>query len=164
MEWVAVEGKPQTRSRSKPVVTVSKAGMIGFNAAALKTSIGEILGERKTRAAILYSQKQKLMAVLPVAEDEVAKVSEKMVKLGVVKNKPRFYTLRVLKNRRTIPAKSAFKECGIPLPAKAITSEPKIDEFPELGPIITFSVEALFSQEKTGRHESALNEAAAASE
>lgn len=147
MEWVAVEAKPRTGRRSKPAVSISTIGMIGFNSAAMKTQIGEILDQTKTSAAILYSPNQKMMAVLPIAEGKSEEIAKQMVALGVAKTKPQFYKVRILKNRRTIPAKSAFVECGIPLPKKAIFTEPSIADFPELGPIITFSVDSLFRQE-----------------
>lgn len=158
MSWEIVKDvKAYRHAPKEPRIELTRSGRIRLNARATEELENEVIKGRD-QAVILFNPQTKQVAVAPI-EDEKAEE----YKAEVSNERVRVFKLRQTKKGISIPAKPMFDKIPLELPEDVIATDPVVEEHPEYGKLIAFSVENLLPA-ATQEVETAQKEAAATTE
>lgn len=138
MAWeVLKDVKAYRHAPKEPRIEVTRSGRIRLNAQAARQLEDEVIKGRH-QAVILFNPQTKQVAVAPI-EDEKAEE----YKAEISNERVRVFKIRATKKGLSIPAKPMFDKLPLELPEDIISTDPVVEEHPEYGKIIAFSVENL---------------------
>lgn len=143
MSWEVVKDVRQYRHQPRvPAVEINHTGLIRINRVAADQFEDEVIKGRG-HAILLYNADTKQIGVVPVDDDTAEELRS-----STSKERVQVFRLRPTKRGVSIPAKPVFSRLSLNLPEEAISTAPELEEHPNYGKIIAFSVDELQQQEE----------------